>query len=119
MAQGSLANTIKAIYFYFFAGLGLVLLILGIFQMSNWFVKSYLLPKYDLSYDETRCDYVPLSVKPESEPPVNETKKECEERLETQRRTKQVTDAAQAVTFLVVGGLVFAFHIRRTSLFDR
>ena len=121
MAQsGSLANTIRTIYFYFFAGLGLVLLIVGIFQISNWGVKSFLLPKYDLNYDETRCDYVPLEVKVDSEQSNSEqNKKECLDRLEEQRKTKKITDLAQAITFILVGGIVFVFHIRRTSLLHR
>jgi hypothetical protein len=120
--QGGLASTIRTIYFYFFAGLGLVLLIVGIFQLSNWGVKSFLLPKYDLSYEETRCDYAPVPAKIEGESagePVEDQKKRCLETLETQRKTRQITDLAQAITFVVVGAAVFAFHFRKTSLLHK
>lgn len=120
--KGNLANTIRTIYFYFFAGLGLVLLIVGIFQLSQWGVKSFFLPKYDLSYDETRCDFLPAPVVKGESQPVSDTtqsKKECLDRLEIQRKTKQVTDLAQALTFILVGGIVFAFHFRKTSLLHR
>lgn len=119
--KGGLANLIRTIYFYFFAGVGLILLIVGIFQFSQWGVKSFLLPKYNLSYEETRCDYLPS--KEMSEPPVSsisalppgQTKQDCEATLEEQRKVRKVTDLAQAITFVVVGAALFVFHFRKSS----
>jgi hypothetical protein len=59
-----------------------------------------------------------------SEPPVSsisaippgQTKQDCEESLEEQRKIRKVTDLAQAITFIIVGGAVFAFHFRKTSI---
>ena len=122
--KGNLASIVRTIYFYFFAGVGLVLLIVGIFQLSQWGVKSFLLPRYDLNYDETRCDFMAVPVKLESEPATDsasaeDQKPKCLATLETQRKTKKVTDLAQAVTFIIVGGIVFIFHFRKTSVLHR
>lgn len=116
--KSNLGNLIRSIYFYFFSAVGLILLIVGIFQLSQWGVKSFLLPNYNLNYEETRCDYLPT--KPESEPSsisaTTQSKQECLTSLEEQRKIRQVTDLAQALTFIVVGGVVFVFHFRKTSI---
>jgi hypothetical protein len=118
----NLAELVRTVYFYFFTGFGLILLIVGIFQLSQWGVKSYFLPKYDLSYEETRCDFMPEPAKLDGETSgasVEDQKSKCLETLETQRKTRQVTDLAQALTFIVVGGAVFIFHFRKTSLLHK
>ena len=118
--KGNLANTIRTIYFYFFSAFGLILLIVGIFQTSQWGAKKSLLPKYDLNYEETRCDYMPVKIEGEtSTESASKEKENCKKNLEELRQTRQVTDLAQALTFIVIGGAVFTFHFRKTSLFHK
>lgn len=111
---------LKTLYFYFFSAVGLILVIIGIFQLSDFAVRRYLLPKYNLGYEENRCDYLtqPISVTKEESAPTDsdlkEQAKKCEEKLEEYRKYKEVTDFARAVSFIVVGGVVFAFHFKQT-----
>jgi hypothetical protein len=116
--KGNFASIVRTFYFYFFAGLGLVLLIVGVFQLSNWGVKSFLLPKYDLSYEETRCDFAPAKINGAATD-SGQTREACLAKLEEQRKIKQVTDLAQALTFVIVGSAVFVFHFRKTSLLHK
>jgi len=115
------ADTIRVIYFYFFAGLGLILFIIGFFQLSNWGVRSFLLPKYSLDFEDSRCDYT-IPVKPDGTPAnslAESERQKCLASLENQRKIKQVTDLAQALTFILVGGVVFIFHFRKTNLLHK
>lgn len=111
---------LKTLYFYFFSAVGLILVIIGIFQLSDFAVRRYLLPKYNLGYEENRCDYLAQPValtKEESAPTENDSKeqaKKCEEKLEEYRKYKEVTDFARAISFVVVGGVVFSFHFKQT-----
>lgn len=111
---------LKTLYFYFFSAVGLILVIIGVFQLSDFAVRRYLLPKYNLGYEENRCDYLTQPIpatKEESaltESDLKEQSKKCEEKLEEYRKYKEVTDFARAVSFIVVGGVVFAFHFKQT-----
>jgi len=111
---------LKTLYFYFFSAVGLILVIVGVFQLSDFAVRRYLLPKYNLGYEENRCDYLtqPISATKEESAPtesdLKEQAKKCEEKLEEYRKYKEVTDFARAVSFVVVGGVVFLFHFKQT-----
>lgn len=112
---------LKTLYFYFFSAIGLILIIIGIFQLSDFAVRKYFLPKYNLGYEENRCDYAaqPVSVAKEPGVPTSEdlTKQaeKCQKSLEEYRKYKEVTDFARAISFVVVGGAVFAFHFKQTK----
>lgn len=119
----SFSDLIKSIYLYLFTAVGLVLIIVGVFQLSNYIIKITVFEKYNLGYEETRCDYLPQSVAPGEDKTATGTakteKEKCEKTTEELRKFKKVTDGARAVTFLLVGGAVFAFHLRRTTLLGR
>ena len=111
---------LKTLYFYFFSAVGLILVIIGVFQLSDFAVRSYLLPKYNLGYEENRCDYLtqPMPATKEVAAPTAEDMEKqaeiCEKKLEEYRKYKEVTDFARAISFIVVGGVVFSFHFRQT-----
>lgn len=123
----SFAELIKTIYFYLFSAIGLILVIVGIFQTSEYVVKKFFLPKYDLGYGES-CDYfgkiIPAPIdgrqvattSAEEQKMLDQQKKDCLTRIEEQRAVRQVTDLARAITFIIVGSVVFIFHFRRTKL---
>lgn len=120
------ADLIKSIYLYLFTGIGLILLIVGIFQLSGYAVNKIAFDKYQLGYEENRCDFgmMPEPVKTEGareETPGerNERQQKCEQQLEEFRRFREVTDLSRAITFIIVGSAVFAFHLRRTTLLTR
>ncbi len=96
------------------------MLIIGIFNLSQFVVKKTLLPKYDLGYDETRCTvYAPQVEGPKTLPSdIKKQKDECLKQLNEQRSTKQVLDLTSAVTLLLVGGVVFTFHFKRTKTLE-
>lgn len=111
---------IRTIYFYFFSGLGLVLLIVGTFNLSQFVVKKTLLPKYDLGYEETRCTIYAPQVEGQKTAPLEAKKQkdECLKQLNEQRQAKQVLDLTSATTLIVVGAIVFVFHFRRTKTLE-
>lgn len=118
----SFAELIKSIYLYLFTAIGLILIIVGIFQLSNYVINIAVFEKYQLGYEENRCDYMtqPVAVeagKAAPDPALQQKQKdECIKTLEEFRRYKKITDGARAITFLIVGGGVFAFHLSRTTL---
>lgn len=110
-------DLIKAIYLYFFSGLGLVLLIIGIYTGVQYSVKKIFLPEYYLEFESGRCAY-PAPVREESVEADSEQQAkqqtQCEEQLKIDRKVREVTDVARAITFTVLGTGIFAFHFRLT-----
>ena len=122
----SFAELIKSIYLYLFTAIGLILIIVGIFQTSNYVINLIAFDNYQLGYEENRCDYVtqPIAVEagktPVQDPTLQkEQKDKCLKTLEEFRRYKKITDGARAITFLIVGGGVFAFHLTRTNILSK
>lgn len=119
------STIIKTIYFYIFSAVGLILIIIGLFNSAHYLVKKTLLPKYDLGQEEQRCDFVgrvaPVPLEPTktgsatSESYLKELeaqKKDCQVSLEEQRKVREVTDLSSALSFLVIGAGIFIFHYR-------
>ncbi len=109
-------HSIKTAYFYVFSAIGIILLVMGIFKLSDFAVRNFFLDNYYLDYEAGRCSYLePAPVKVEgSETPSNiDLLKRCEEDLVREREVKKVTDVASAITFIVVGTVLFIFHYRR------
>lgn len=122
----SFGDLIKSIYLYLFTAVGLILIIVGIFQLSNYVINITVFEKYQLGYEENRCDYLvqPVAVEAGKTAAVDpklqkEQREKCLTTLEEFRRYKKITDGARAITFLVVGGAVFAFHLSRTTLLGK
>src|SRR3989442_9335845 len=96
----SFADLIKTIYFYLFSAIGLILIIVGIFQLSEFAVKKFFLPKYHLGYEENQCDYIRPKIAPPVDMPVTaspsaqeekqliEQEKECKAHIEETRQFK-------------------------------
>jgi len=114
-------SLIKVLYYYGFAALGLVLLIIGIFHTSQYIVKKAFLPKYHLGFEENRCDYTrmePAAVKSDQPEQNIQTKedeqKRCLVNLEEFRKFKEVTDIAGSLTLIVLGAILFGFHFKKS-----
>lgn len=121
-------NLIRSIYFYAFAGIGLIMVIIGAFQLVQFGSRKFLLKQYYLDYSETRCDFLstPVVTGPDGkmltveqqtaeQARVDSERKRCEASLEVERQSRQVTDLTSAITLFALGGAVFVFHYRRTK----
>lgn len=108
--------TIKTAYFYVFSAIGIILLVVGIFKMSDFGVRNFLLDNYYLDYETGRCGYLEPA-KLEGEPAVDnsEVLKKCEQDIEQEREVKRVTDVSSAITFIIVGAFLFAFHYKQAK----
>lgn len=114
-------NLIKAIYLYFFTGVGLIMFLIGSSQLVRHTTKKVLLPKYYLDYGESRCDNINYEPSPEEKgQPLDEKtrmdkeRERCMQKLEEERKYQEVLDLSGAVTLLVLGGGTFIFHYRKT-----
>ncbi len=96
----NLGHSIRTAYFYVFSAIGIILLIIGVFKLSDYGVRKVFLDNYYLPYEAGRCSY-----------PQPQDK--CLEELSRERKVKEVTDISSSITFLVVGSALFAFHYRR------
>ncbi len=114
---------IRSIYLYLFTAVGLILIIVGIFQISNYIIKITAFDKYQLGYEESKCDYITEPVALDQKSVSTEEAKlkndKCLQGLEELRRYKKITDGARAITFLLVGGGVFWFHLTRSNLLSK
>lgn len=117
-------NLIMAIYLYFFMGVGLIMMVIGLYGLGQNYYKSNLFAKYPLGGYEQRCDYLaqPTSLsKSNSGTEMEESqaeadrmqkqKEECEENLEEDRATRKVTDLFNALITFGIGTILFALHL--------
>lgn len=110
----NLGQAIKTAYFYVFSAIGIILLIVGVFKLSDFAVRNFFLDNYYLDYEAGRCSYLePTKVEGQDNQPNDEALKRCEQDLEREREVKRVTDISSSMTFIVVGTVLFAFHYRR------
>jgi hypothetical protein len=110
----NLGPSIKTAYFYVFSAIGIILLIVGIFKLSDFTVRNFFLDNYYLDYEAGRCSYLEPVKLEGQETTVNiDSQKRCEEDLVREREVKKVTDVASSITFIVVGTVLFVFHYRR------
>lgn len=113
-------NLIKAIYLYFFTGVGLIMFLVGSYQLTRHVTKKVLLPKYYLDYQESRCDYltyqpaVTENIQIEEKKRMDKELERCQQKLEEERAYQEVLDLSAAATLLVLGGGTFIFHYRKT-----
>jgi len=117
-------NWIMAIYLYIFMGVGLIMMVIGLYGLGQNYYKSNLLAKYPLGGYEQRCDYLaqPLPVMknvPESDMEdsqaeadrIQKQKDECEANLAEERSTRKVTDLYNSLITLGIGTVLFAAHL--------
>lgn len=104
---------IPTIYFYVVSLIGLVLLIIGIFAGVHFVVGVTAYNKYPLDYaPETRCS-IPVAPAPEGKTAAQlqiSSQDECLKSVEKERATKKAADLEKALSFTLIGMLVFGIH---------
>lgn len=116
-----LGHSIKTAYFYVFSAIGIILLIVGVFKLSEFTVKKIFLDDYYLPYESGRCAYLEATkpiegnVSPDSSTNqiLIDQKVQCEADLAKERKVKEITDISSSITFIIVGLVLFVFHYRR------
>ena len=109
---------IPTIYFYLLSAVGMVLIIIGLFNSTHYIVGVTAYDKYPLGYSpESRCEFTPKPVllegqiEVESSPEdLQKSKDECLKSVEEERRNKKVDDLEKSITFTAIGLLVFGAH---------
>lgn len=110
---------IPTIYFYVLSLIGFILLIIGIFASIHYVVNVTQYAKYPLGYDgPQRCAMTPGTMQspasPENEitkPVLEQTSREdCLKGIEQERKQLQVTDLEKAISFTLIGLIVFGIH---------
>ena len=115
-------KTISIIYFYLVSIIGLVLLVIGIFHAVTFGVNNFVYDKYPLRYGgldrceegyditkPTRID-IPQMVATPSAQEIERQKKLCLQNQEIERQQHKVDDIKNALTFILVGALLFGIH---------
>ena len=103
---------IPTIYFYLLSAIGMVLLIIGLFNITHYITGIASYDKYPLRYGaESRCEYMPQPVPAEDMKAVpSNTKEDCLKSLEKERATTKADDLEKSISFTVIGLLIFAIH---------
>ena len=116
------AKHIALIYFYIISAAALALIVTGIFQSVNYVVNITQYQQYPVGYRETDCETSPYQyAKPMAVPEgvpaptptaqeIEKQKKNCEKQLARERKQQQLDDLKNAVTFSLVGTVLFAIH---------
>ena len=121
------SNLIKSIYIYLFTAIGLGMFLIGSYNLIQFATRKFILPKYYLDYQESRCDYIsqpaPMAADGTTKPvdqaaaePMEEQKKQCLKRLEEDRANQQVIQLSSSLTLILLGGATFWFHYKKTGL---
>src|SRR5258708_37963110 len=113
---------ISLIYFYTISAASLALIVIGIFNTVNFVINVTQYDKYPLPYIGETCDFYgggPVPVKGIMDTPVVGTpsaeevakqKKNCEDRLNMERKQHKVDDLRNEITFTLVGTVLFLIH---------
>ena len=86
---------IPTIYFYLLSAIGMVLLIIGLFNASHFITGITAYDKYPLRFGaESRCDYMlqPVPVEGSKAIKQDNTKGDCLKSLEKERQTTKADD---------------------------
>ncbi|MEX2012876.1 MAG: hypothetical protein WD967_00560 [Candidatus Levyibacteriota bacterium] len=107
---------IPTIYFYLLSSVGIVLLIIGIFNSFHYVTGVTAYDKYPLKYgNESRCQYMAAPLREGTEASLDleaaeRTKKECLESLEFERKNTKIDDFEKSIAFTTIGLIVFGVH---------
>lgn len=105
---------IPTIYFYLLSAIGMVLLIIGLFNSVHFITGVTAYDKYPLGYaPESRCEYMPIPVsngETKATKGTDETKENCLKNVEVERQHKKADDLEKSISFTVIGLLVFGIH---------
>lgn len=111
---------IALIYFYLISAAALALIVVGVFNTVNFVINVTQYDKYPLRYQAVRClaqPYkapIPVTDMPTPATPSPEElqnqQKDCEMQLELDRKQQKLDDLKSAVTFSLVGTILFLIH---------
>ena len=114
-------KTIPLLYFYTVSLIGFVLLIIGIFSSIHYFVNISSYTDYPLGYiPETRC--APMQAPPQVVPGKIDTTQtqqsylDCIKNIQAERQILKTKDAEKALSFTIIGLLVFGIHFAYARL---
>lgn len=114
-------KNIATIYFYLISAASLALIIVGIFNIVNFIINSTQYEKYPLRFGQVMdCGNVPAPAIYKITPPdgfstpsaqeLQNQKQQCEAQLELQRKQYRLDDIKNAITFTLVGIILFSIH---------
>lgn len=120
-----MGKLISLIYFYLISAIGLILLIIGLYNAVSYGVNITQYDKYPLRYaGNASCDYLVTQPAPVVAPTsgqmpsqdinVKENVRQqrlCEERVALERKQTQVDDMKNSIYFTLVGTLLLAIHL--------
>ncbi len=107
---------IPTIYFYLLSAIGMVLLIIGLFNSVHFITGITAYDKYPLRFGaESRCEYIAKPVPVEETPlrsssSAGQAKEDCLKSLEKERATTKADDLEKSISFTTIGLLVFSIH---------
>lgn len=123
-----MGRLISLIYFYLVSIIGIILLIIGLYNGVSFVVNSTVYDKYPLPYvGNEDCSYLaqdfsgtvkraPLAMPPDettatvSAEEQQEQKAACERRVEAERKQHQVNDLKNGIYFTLIGIILLALH---------
>jgi len=102
---------IPTIYFYTVSLIGLVLLIIGIFNSIHYVVNITQFPQYPLGYAVIdRCQTPqPVPTKGQTQPTLA-LNPNCLKEVEQERQQLKAQDLEKAISFTLIGAVVFGIH---------
>lgn len=105
---------ISVIYFYLVSVISLILLIIGVFHIISFTLNTTQFDKYPLTYGEDRClQPLPAIDSKQSEGDASLSAKQkfdCLAQLEVERKQHRVNDLKNAITFPLLGLILFFIH---------
>lgn len=114
---------IATIYFYAISAFSLVLIVIGIFNAANFIINSTQYDKYPLRYPQGSCESYPfkyggavperLSWEPISTQSAQDLERQrqmCLHQEEQERKQHMLDDLKNAITFTLVGLMLFTVH---------
>ncbi len=119
-------KTIGLIYFYVVSAASLALIVIGVFSSVNYLINITQFDKYPLRYrSEAECDSMypylgkpvpgnapidmPVPATPSAEE-VEQRKQQCKDQIENERKLQKVEDLRNAITFTLIGLILFGIH---------
>lgn len=104
--------SIRKIYLYLFALIGLVISTVGSVQLVNLGLKTYLFPNADNYYAYPMEKPIPAPTGGATTTLREPSQKEMDTYNERQRTSQRQRDAANALAMLIVGVPLYAYHWR-------
>lgn len=116
-----MGRLVSLIYFYLVSIIGILLLIIGLYNLVSFGINSAFYDKYPLPYGNEDCSYftqpLPDKTLPETDSlaslsaeQANAQKIACENRIEADRKKNQVNDIKNGVYFTIIGIILLALH---------